>query len=664
MQLTTECLKALKSGAFWESTDTPSLHKYLKFRLHEGNLEAEETEHLRYNSDLNIISKYYSESSEVGQKVLKWKQDFKMRGLCRHQLPCWFRTGIGKGFVLVGEHAINCGVLVCKLFCIVTDYHADFVLAVGKNDKNSYQINNFWDLQVKRNNIEMEIKLLEKEQNKMETQICLEQTHHILDVTRDTREQGLLLRKTITNKFERRVLNDSLEPRQKRKKNLSLSKNKGSKKTKSSSRDVEDDDFISNNRAEGSTRSKATSSLSGSLSLEMPIETESTGSSRGATEMTCDMNDVNSSGWDIPRTPPHQICSTSKNQDLLKRLRQEKQRVKSTYEPICSNIIDTTNKPLMDRLKIERDYTWDPFTNEATKYIDELIDNSDTRNKFRNKLQLPFVLPDETYSFSKLYEIHWVHRFADKLSLFFEAPRNPLLDKNSEGWLNCHVLTPLIDDCFLTCEEIQIHRGEEISLASTERKNLLRDESEKKKSEPKIDILFRIDDVEYFGSETYVDEDPQNSKPISCKHKILREIKDQLDRFLKKLKFTRETIRWIKNIVVHGINQGGSYGEILVLIIFHSWLRPILYIQGFNGKIYAMYYDNDLQHYFVFETCRYRIGTTWGSIPESLMSLKDILCLKKDINNVLDTVKKIKLITLRTKLEICETWIGGPGFDI
>ena len=29
----------------------------------------------------------------------------------------------------------------------------------------------------------------------------------------------------------------------------------------------------------------------------------------------------------------------------------------------------------MDRLKIKRDYTWDPVTNDATKYIDELIDS-------------------------------------------------------------------------------------------------------------------------------------------------------------------------------------------------------------------------------------------------------------------------------------------------
>ncbi|CAG8841435.1 14152_t:CDS:2, partial [Racocetra persica] len=156
-----------------------------------------------------------------------------------------------------------------------------------------------------------------------------------------------------------------------------------------------------------------------------------------------------------PHTPPRQIHSTSKNQELLARLRQEKQRTRSTYEPICSNIIDTTNKLLMDRLKIKCDYIWDPVTNDATKYIDELIDSSDTRNEFRSKLQLPFVPSNEIYSFKKHYEMHWVHRFADKLSLFFEAPRNPLLDKNSEGWLNCHILTSLIDDCFLTCEEIQ-----------------------------------------------------------------------------------------------------------------------------------------------------------------------------------------------------------------
>lgn len=45
-----------------------------------------------------------------------------------------------------------------------------------------------------------------------------------------------------------------------------------------------------------------------------------------------------------------------------------------------------------------------------------------------------------------------------------------------------------------------------MSFASIERKNLSREESERKQYGHKIDILFRIDDTEYFGSETYVDE--------------------------------------------------------------------------------------------------------------------------------------------------------------
>ncbi|RGB40374.1 hypothetical protein C1646_406911 [Rhizophagus diaphanus] len=207
---------------------------------------------------------------------------------------------------------------------------------------------------------------------------------------------------------------------------------------KTISRDVEKDDpFIS---TEGSTHSKAT--LSVSQSLEMPFGTESAGLSRGATEMT---------SGDRPHTPPHQIRSTSENQDVLKRLRQEKQRTKSTYEPICSNIIDTTNKLLMDRLKIKRDYRWYPVTNDATKYIDELINSSDSRNEFRRKLQLLFVPSDETYSFSKHYEIHWVHRFADKLRVLFGSRSMALFMLNPSYNNSSYYL----DHCFLKLQEIR-----------------------------------------------------------------------------------------------------------------------------------------------------------------------------------------------------------------
>ncbi|CAB5373632.1 unnamed protein product [Rhizophagus irregularis] len=242
-------------------------------------------------------------------------------------------------------------------------------------------------------------------------------------------------------------------PTTQKRKNLSLKRDKKSnvsaKKVKRAEENV--DPFFSSNKAEGSTssdsHSKNTSSSRSSPSLERPIARSS--------------------------TPDHQIYSTSVNQELIKRLNQEKRQVKSIFEPISSNIIDTTNIHLMKRLNIKRDYhLWVPVVNDATEYIDQLIDNSDTRDKFRRRLQLPFIPPEEPYSFFKHYETNWVHCFANKLLSFFEAPRNPLLNKNSEGWLNCHILTPLIDDCFLTCEEVQVHRGEEMSFASIEPRDI------------------------------------------------------------------------------------------------------------------------------------------------------------------------------------------------
>ncbi|CAG8713669.1 10057_t:CDS:2, partial [Acaulospora morrowiae] len=114
---------------------------------------------------------------------------------------------------------------------------------------------------------------------------------------------------TITGSTINSLINSGTVDNSKRKKNNQSVGSTVSKKAKTIGEDLEDDDLLNNNRAEGFTHSKATPSL-GSQSLEMPI---------GAT-----------SGCDIPRTLPHQICSTPKNQELLKRLKQEKQRVKST----------------------------------------------------------------------------------------------------------------------------------------------------------------------------------------------------------------------------------------------------------------------------------------------------------------------------------------------
>ncbi|RUP50892.1 hypothetical protein BC936DRAFT_137196 [Jimgerdemannia flammicorona] len=72
-----KCINALQYRSFWESTDEPSLNKFLYYRFSAGNLQEEDTEHSRYTAELNVIGKYYDEASEVGQKLQKWKKAFK-----------------------------------------------------------------------------------------------------------------------------------------------------------------------------------------------------------------------------------------------------------------------------------------------------------------------------------------------------------------------------------------------------------------------------------------------------------------------------------------------------------------------------------------------------------------------------------------------------------
>uniref|UniRef100_U9UMR0 Uncharacterized protein n=1 Tax=Rhizophagus irregularis (strain DAOM 181602 / DAOM 197198 / MUCL 43194) TaxID=747089 RepID=U9UMR0_RHIID len=62
------------------SMEKPSLKSFLEFRLKEGNLKSEEEKHFRYKCEINIISKYYhTETSEIGQKLLTWNQNFKAK---------------------------------------------------------------------------------------------------------------------------------------------------------------------------------------------------------------------------------------------------------------------------------------------------------------------------------------------------------------------------------------------------------------------------------------------------------------------------------------------------------------------------------------------------------------------------------------------------------
>ncbi|CAG8633725.1 5566_t:CDS:10 [Funneliformis mosseae] len=193
MHLLSECLRALKYPAFWKREDCPSLIKFLESRLRDGDINDAKTEHHSYKTELNIIAKYYAESSEIAQKVQKWKDIFKAT-----------LFGSGKERVSVDEQAVNCMFVSNKQRTHQLPCQALF--GRGKSafllkDKHSKEINLFWNL---HQNIHTEIKLREEKAqlqqrklNDLKDQISIEQTQHVLDTTKETLSQNLTLQKTV-----------------------------------------------------------------------------------------------------------------------------------------------------------------------------------------------------------------------------------------------------------------------------------------------------------------------------------------------------------------------------------------------------------------------------------------------------------------------------------
>ncbi|RIB10373.1 hypothetical protein C2G38_194088 [Gigaspora rosea] len=166
MQLTPECLVALKYSEFWENSENPSLLSFFEYRLH-NNLEQKEKEHSRYKKEVETIIEYHDKTCETGKIALQLLKKFQ-------------------------------------------------------SDKKSREVNQFWELQAKRRNLisefklcESEVKLCEekeklneKKQNEIRGQICIEQSQLVLDTAKETRSQYVILQKTVT---KRRLLNELSE---------------------------------------------------------------------------------------------------------------------------------------------------------------------------------------------------------------------------------------------------------------------------------------------------------------------------------------------------------------------------------------------------------------------------------------------------------------------
>ncbi|CAG8450000.1 15649_t:CDS:10 [Funneliformis mosseae] len=496
MYLSPECLNDLRYRVFWESTDEPSLNKFLNYRIHAEDLKDEVAEHNQYIGELNSISKYYPEMSEIGKKVKKFKQDFKEK----------LRVCV---FVYVTLHELLCGLRVRrgKTACLSR-----------RNDKNSQQINHFWDLQTKRQNIITEIKLLE-ERNKLiekelESQINLEQTQQILDTARENRGQVSLLQRAITGKIEKRILDETQVSCKQPKRKIKVI-NGSETAHYSESNDVENDEEIRD-----LTEAKTTIRNEGNIDNDTSLSSKSTLSTYKEEETDGDEIQFNDSDDDFrART---QECFNKRPLSSEDELDSNKTKTDSTfnvsfdeYTTVPSgNDPKTLLPPKQGTLKrpldiYEMDLDWAPWKFDAiindidieqilldlykkcqkkrpktkTSLDCGIIDLNEgvilealgesTKMYFEEKIQrykprkvisedvakilkkfnvtsledLGKVLSEVKIDYKSLdRDIVYVHRLFQK---FFEL---------HEGWYNSHIVAPIFDDCLESVDEWILRR--------------------------------------------------------------------------------------------------------------------------------------------------------------------------------------------------------------
>ncbi|RUO96046.1 hypothetical protein BC936DRAFT_142714 [Jimgerdemannia flammicorona] len=81
MELSPECVAALRFPDFWQKNNNHSLQKFLYFRLASGNLENERAEYHQYNKELDILMEFFAARSEQGRMLSNMKTTFKENNL-------------------------------------------------------------------------------------------------------------------------------------------------------------------------------------------------------------------------------------------------------------------------------------------------------------------------------------------------------------------------------------------------------------------------------------------------------------------------------------------------------------------------------------------------------------------------------------------------------
>ncbi|CAI2194859.1 4547_t:CDS:2, partial [Funneliformis geosporum] len=403
MHLSTVCLNSLKTHDFWESTNDPSLEKFLEFRFQKGVLKDKKSEYQHYKSELDTIKSLCRISSATNYTVKLRLAVGKDRAL-RHQLPCQIAIGSGKRPRSVDEHAVSCWSNAFFNILLHSFYN--------KLDKKSQLLISFWDLQTKRQTIHMESKILEEKAQ-------LQQARQILDATKDIRKQDHLLRETTANLIEKDLLDESYVKNSGQKRSyepqetiLDFENNPFlDKKNKDEKRELPNYSISSESELGDASGCSDNGTLdNGNEDIKESLEREEDGFMNDHAKLEYKMKFLNmhiDKKWKLP------------SGDYVEDILYEHAKDLQYEDQLHSFIIDTSNDAIMDLFKdVDHDHIITYNTSPEPELSDELINYLMRYRKFQPNEMRELVnsgINISPYDSKKHFNFHYIHQVFSQL---------------------------------------------------------------------------------------------------------------------------------------------------------------------------------------------------------------------------------------------------------
>ncbi|CAG8699453.1 5013_t:CDS:2, partial [Acaulospora colombiana] len=241
------------------------------------------------------------------------------------------------------------------------------------------------------------------------------------------------------------------------------------------------------------------------------------------------------------------------------------------------NDIDVATKSLFS------DEEWNEITTSVAKDKPKLKDSLvnllkkyivDDVERLRDVLFEPFIPDGRKYDRKYHFDLDFINGAYRGILRLWEMEENPIIDSLLEGWYEVNMWGRVIDPAFDNLN-IDLVRGEGMSHASSDRKNLTRVKNDRKKLGRKGDGIFRLrkDRLEFGAIEAgHKWEGKSGTKHMTDSLKICKMLKDMLNQLSIKCDMKEDLVRKLQ---VVGILNGANRIQVMTVDLPKGYITRI-----------------------------------------------------------------------------------------